>query len=284
MNGAETALKKELVISPHDSMTYAALGKIAATRNAITREAETYLKKAISFGSQKSRRLSVFWGRCISPNRSAEAETALRQCIRLTTDVSLNRYQVQKAHFLLGRILMQKGEQDEAHAQMKISRDLANKTLAQDKTKLAGLMDTSGIPMFEELWQKTGHLLSIAAALADPVALRKIETLRSRSSSRSLTATTIWALSRQRTTTIRKRSDTSSGPRSGIHRSRDSTITGVERHSPGRNLPMRFCPLSRYLKSHPDDTGARSVLAISQFMAGNYHGCIETMRARDRKD
>ena len=38
-------------------------------------------------------------------------------------------------------------------------------------------------------------------------------------------------------------------------------------------------PLSRYLKSHPDDTGARSVLAISQFMTGNYHGCIETLQS-----
>ena len=43
-------------------------------------------------------------------------------------------------------------------------------------------------------------------------------------------------------------------------------------------------PLSRYLRSHPDDTGARSVLAISQFMTGNYLGCIEALKASDRKD
>jgi len=39
---------------------------------------------------------------------------------------------------------MPKGQQDAAHAEMEISRDLANKTLSQDKSKLAGLMDTSG--------------------------------------------------------------------------------------------------------------------------------------------
>ena len=38
-------------------------------------------------------------------------------------------------------------------------------------------------------------------------------------------------------------------------------------------------PLSRYLKSHPDDIGARSVLAISQFMAENYRGCMETLES-----
>ncbi len=51
VEGAETELKKELVVSPRDSMTYAALGKIAATRNNYP-EAETYLKKAISLGPQ----------------------------------------------------------------------------------------------------------------------------------------------------------------------------------------------------------------------------------------
>ena len=55
---AETELKKELVISPHDSMTYTALGKIATTRNNYP-EAETYLKKAILLGPPEPRRLSV---------------------------------------------------------------------------------------------------------------------------------------------------------------------------------------------------------------------------------
>ena len=49
LESAETELKKELVISPNDSMTYAALGKIAVTRNNYP-EAETYLKKAILLG------------------------------------------------------------------------------------------------------------------------------------------------------------------------------------------------------------------------------------------
>ena len=159
VNGAEMALREELVISPRDSMAYAALGRIAASRNQYG-EAEAYLKKAISFGPQNPDAYLILGQMYFSLNRSAEAEAALRQCIRLTTDVSRNRYQIQKAHFLLGRILMQKGEQDAAHAQMEIARELANKTLAQDKSKLAGLMDTSErSAMREELWQKTGHLL-----------------------------------------------------------------------------------------------------------------------------
>jgi len=38
----------------------------------------------------------------------------------------------------------QKGEADAAHAEMSLSRELANKTLSQDKSRLAALTDTSG--------------------------------------------------------------------------------------------------------------------------------------------
>ena len=46
----------------------------------------------------------------------------------------------------------------------------------------------------------------------------------------------------------------------------------------GSQFADAIMPLSRYVQSHPDDTGARSVLAISQFMVGNYLGCIEALK------
>ena len=143
MASAESELKKELLISPHDAMTYAALGEIEVNRRNYP-EAEAYLKKAVLFGPQSPDGYLHLGQMYFATNRSAEAETALRECIRLTTDVSRNRYQVQKAHFLLGRVLMQKGQEDAAHAEMTLSRELANKTLAQDKSNLAALTDSSG--------------------------------------------------------------------------------------------------------------------------------------------
>jgi tetratricopeptide (TPR) repeat protein len=45
----------------------------------------------------------------------------------------------------------------------------------------------------------------------------------------------------------------------------------------GSQFADAILPLSRYVKAHPEDTGARSVLAISQFMTGNYHASIEAL-------
>lgn len=271
MENAETELKKELEISPHDSMTYAALGKIASNRKRYA-EAETYLQKAISLAPENPDAY-LFLGQVYSnTNRPVEAETALRECIRLTTDVSRNRYQVQNAHFLLGRILMQKGEQDAAHAEMEIARKLANRTLSQDKSKLAALIDTSG----SQDGQSTPS--SSTTAAVDPTALRKAEMLREQlrpamaDSYNNLGA--IAAASNDYSTAI------TCFEHAAVW---DPSLEGLDYNwaraaFAGGKYADAIQPVSRYLKSHPDDTGARSVLAISQFMTGDYHGCVKTLQ------
>ncbi len=44
-----------------------------------------------------------------------------------------------------------------------------------------------------------------------------------------------------------------------------------------REAADAITPLSRYVKLHQDDPGARSLLAISLFMTGNYQSCIEIL-------
>jgi tetratricopeptide (TPR) repeat protein len=274
---AEAELKKELVISPRDSMTYTALGKIALTRNNYP-EAETYLKKAILLGPQSPDAYLYLGQMYFATNRSTEAETALRQCIRLTTDVSRNRYQVQKAHFFLGRILMQKGQQDAAHAEMEISRDLANKTLSQDKSKLAGLLDTSThdaqVPAAE-----AGATPPPGPSTADQMALRRVESMREQirlpvaDSYNNLGAIAATNNGYSNAVTYFKQAAVWNPSLEGLDYNWGRAAFA------GSQFPDAIMPLSRYVKSHPDDTGARSVLAISQFMTGNYPGCIEALES-----
>jgi tetratricopeptide (TPR) repeat protein len=273
---AEAELKKELTISPRDFMTYAALGKIAVTRNNYP-EAETYLKKAIALGTRSPDAYLYLGQLYFNTNRSAEAETALRQCILLTTDVSQNRYQVQKAHFFLGRILMQKGQQDAARAEMEISRDLANKTLSQDKSKLAGLLDTPG-PRDDQVHEEGASTVpSLTTPSADPVALHKIEVLKEQvklavaDSYNNLGA--IAATNNDYSNAV-KYFEHSAMWNPGVE---GLDYNWARAAFSGSQFADAIVPLSRYLIAHPDDIGAHSVMAISQFMTGNYHGCIEAL-------
>jgi len=271
-------LKKELAVSPSDSMTYAALGKIAATRHDYP-EAETYLKKAISLGSQSPDAYLYLGQMYFAMSRYAEAETALHQCIQLTTDVSHNRYQVQKAHFLLGRILMQKGQQDAAHAEMTISRELANKTLEQDKSKLTGLTDTSESDDVQVSGAGAGTAPPVIAAKADPLTLRRVESMKEQirlpvaDSYNNLGA--IAATNNDYSDAVKyfKRSAVWNPSLDGLDYNWGRAAFA------GSQFADAIMPLSRYVRSHPDDIGARSVLAISQFMTGNYRGCIEALES-----
>ena len=275
VDSAEAALKKELVISPKDSMTYCALGRLAFTEGNYP-EAETYLKKSVLLNPQNPDPYLYLGQMYFATKRSKEAEAALRQCIRLTTDVSRNRYQVQKAHYLLGRILIQEGQRDAGLAEMNVARGLANKTLAQDKSKLAGLMDTpgtQGIPV------TAVEPATSSPATADPAALRKFEAMREQVG--PAVADSYNNLGAIAATN----NDYSAAVTYFEHAAMwNPSLEGLDYNwgraaFAGSQFADAVTPLSRYLRLHPDDTGARSVLALSQFMIGNYPGCVETLQS-----
>jgi tetratricopeptide (TPR) repeat protein len=273
---AEAELKKELLTSPHDSMTYTALGKIAVTSNNYP-EAEIYLRKAIEFGALNPDPYLYLGQMYFATSRSAEADAALRQCIDLTTNDSRNRYQVQKAHFLLGRILMQKGQEEKAHAEMEIARDLANKTLSQDKSNLAELMETPASQNARAPAAEGGTASS--GARVDPQALRKVEAMKEQL--RFAVADSYNNLGAIAATNNQFPDAFKYFERASIW---NPSLEGLDYNwgraaFAGSQYGDAIAPLSRYLKAHPDDNGGRSVLAISQFKTENYQGCIETLQS-----
>lgn len=272
LESAEAELKKELAVSPRDAMTYAALGKIAVTRVKYA-DAENYLKKAISLDPQSPDAYLYLGQMYFETSRFDDAETALRQCIALTKDVSRNRFQVQKAHYLLGRILMKKGQQDAAHAEMQINRELADKTLAQDKSKLAGLMDTSGA---QDPSASTAAVTS--SGREDHAARRKVEGLRGKlklavaDSYNNLGAIAATNSDYSHASAYFERASEWNPSLEGLDYNWGRAAFA------GGLYAEAVLPLSRYVQSHPDDPGARSVLGLSEFLSGKYRECIETLK------
>ncbi|HEX5284225.1 MAG TPA: tetratricopeptide repeat protein [Bryocella sp.] len=272
LQSAEAELNKELVNSPRDAMTYAALGRINVTR-ANYSEAERYLKKAISLDAQSPDAYLYMGQMYFDTNRMDDSEAALRKSIALTTDVSRNRYQVQKAHYLLGRILMKKGQQDAAHTEMQIERDLADRTLAQDKSKLAGLMDTSG---------SEGSSVTASAVVApgreDQAAMRKVEAMREK-------VKPAVADGYNNLGAIAATNNDYSSASTYFERASEwnPSLEGLDYNwgraaFAGGQYATAIPPLLRYVKSHPDDVGGRSVLGLSQFLSGKYPDCIVTLK------
>lgn len=271
---AEVELKKELAISPNDSRVYALLGQFAFIQKNYA-EAEKYLKKSVALDPQTPDAF-LYLGQIYSlSNRSAEAEAAFRQCIRLTTDVSRNKYQVQKAHFLLGRILIENGQQSAGAAEMKAAQELASKALAQDRNDVAGLMNASG-PAGTPT--PAGASATSDDATVDPLALRKVEARREQ------VAPAVADSYNNMGSMAASNSDYSNAVRYFERANAwNPSLEGLDYNwgraaFAGSQYADAITPLSRYVKLHPDDPGARSVFAISLFMTGDYRGCMEVLQ------
>ena len=282
LESAETELKKELAISPQDAMTYAALGKLELTRKHYP-DAESYLGKAISLSPTNPDAYLYLGQVYFETNQTEKAEEALRKCIALTKDVSRNRYQVQKAHYLLGRILMKQGKPEAAHAEMLTSRELADKTLSQDKSKLAGLTDSPEPQSAEADKDSSAENSGGVSRKADAAALTRVDATKAKikdalaDSYNNLGAIAATNADYSSAVTYFRRAAEWNPSLDGLdfNWGRAAFAASLFADAVG--------PLSRYSKLHPEDTGASAALGFSQFMTGDYRGCVETLKPLDSK-
>jgi tetratricopeptide (TPR) repeat protein len=275
---AEEELKKELALSPNDFLTHAALGKVAMLQHNYA-DAERYLRRAIELNPSNPDSFLYLGQMYVDTGRTADAEVALRQSIRLTIDVSRNRYQVQKAHYLLGRLLIRQGKEEEAHAELQTAKTLMTHVLAQDRQRMTGYLNKS----------------NPAETSADtPLALKETST-DTDSKNTSETANELDSFQKQIAPAIAD-SYNNLGAIAAMSHNYTAAMEEFERASEwnpsiggldynwGRaafsasKFGDAILPLSRYLSSHPDDAQIRAALGISQFMTQNYGDCILTLK------
>jgi tetratricopeptide (TPR) repeat protein len=277
VDNAETELKRELAISPHDFLTYAALGKIAATAHRYA-EAERYLKQAAAFDPRNPDAFLYMGQMEFDANHPAAAEADLRKAIALTTDPARNRYQIQKAHYLLGRILTGEHREQEARAEMQIARAFANEGLSQDKSELAGLLSndaaTTGV---KGVSKDSSDSFQSPPGEADPTALHALEAFEKQltppiaDSYNNLGVIAATGEHYAEALTYFEHAAAWDPAFDGLDLNRGRAAFMASRFSDA------VAPLSRYVHAHPDDSGIRGALAMSQFMTQDYSGCLATL-------
>jgi tetratricopeptide (TPR) repeat protein len=275
---AEEELKEELAISPNDFLTYAALGKIEASYHRYP-EAEKYLERAIAL-NPKNPDAYLYQGQMyFDTNRLVEAEADLRQTIKLTTDPSRNHYQIQKAHFLLGRILMQQHHEDEAHAEMKIAQALTENSLSKDRSNLSGMLDSKPAGDGPADTHVDAAAMSPAAAhAANPVAAAKQKAFE-----KELTPAIGDSYNNLGAIMASEQNYADALKYFEQAKAWSPSMDGLD-YNIGRaaftaaKFSEAIPPLSRYLRLHPEDSSIRGALAMSEFMTQNYRGCIDELK------
>lgn len=135
---AREELQRDLQLDPQNVYTNFFLGVLAGTENN-HREAVRYLLEATRLNPLLGD-AHLYLGQSQVELGDPGAETSLRRAIELTTDVSHNNYQIKKAHFLLGRLLLKAGKETEAQKEMSIAKDLQAKSLDSSRQDLKEIL------------------------------------------------------------------------------------------------------------------------------------------------
>ncbi len=261
---AEGEFQKELKNYPDDPLSLYQLGSIEFGRHELD-AAEGNLNKA---SKQDARNPDIYLllGQIYNERgRAAEAEAALRQSIALTSDVTRNNYQVQRAHYLLARLLLQSGRREEAKPEMKAADELlkqstvATQGLAaeRDSTHVAETRMSTTPLNPENMKEADAFEQRIKAAVADSynnLAVMSASVNNFPAALRDFREAAKW----------------------------NPSLEGLDNNwgraaFSARDYEQAVGPLTRYLRGHPDDTWIRAALGSSYFSLQKYREAVETL-------
>jgi tetratricopeptide (TPR) repeat protein len=270
---AAAEFEKELKISPNDYNSHLELGVIYLSQNKLP-EAEKELTRAASLDPQNPDPFISLGQLYDQTGKLPEAEAAYRKAIALTNDVARNHYQVERAHYLLARVLLQTNRQDEAKKEMEISNLLL---------KLSVLAQQGGSATAAEKEAASGAPASATKhpETFDPQALKQAEAIEKKigpaiaDSYNNLGA--IAAGNNEFTAALEY-----------FHQAWEwnPSLEGLD-YNWGRaafsahEYAQAIGPLSRYAQKHPQDTGARLTLGLSYFLLQNYQGALKAFESAE---
>jgi len=264
---AEAEFYKEIAIDPDNALVYMPLGRIAFGQHRY-REAENYFKRAVELNRQNAANYLALGQLYKETGRAPEAEAAFRKAIALTLDPSKNGYEVEQAHFWLGRLLMQEGSDAEGRTELDISRNLLYLKEQQVESRLAG-------NAFQAVLDKTHE--ANAEGLAAEKAFEKQAGPPIASSYDNLGVNAANA------------GDLANASSYFEHAAEwNPTLADVDRNwgraaFAARDYKQAVKPLSRVIALHPEDPHVRAMLGLSLCMIHDYAQTLQLLRPIEAK-
>src|SRR5579863_1633539 len=261
--------REEIKNNPDDYRADYELGNVALKQRR-PEEAERELKRASELAPDNPDPLIYLGELYAGQDRPVEAEAAMRKAIALTTDPSRGGYQIHRAHYVLGRILVQSGQREEGAKELKISAELREQTHPESERNAAP-QDAIPIsskenqvrpdPTPEQAAEKQrleAYLDQLKPGIADSYNNLGVAAAGQKD---FLTAETYFHKAAQW----------------------DPSLPTLD-----RNLGMAafyaaqysdaITPLWHHLEQHPDDMRARAALGLSYFEVEKYSAALETLQ------
>lgn len=280
---AEAELRTALTLAPHDAAAHVQLGNIALHRQQYS-VAEKELKTALAQNPDDPDALLSVGQLYAQTNREPQAIDALRHSIADTPSPAYNRFQVQKAHYLLGRLLLKAGQRAEGAHEMALSSDLLKQSLAHDRSRLSSYLGDGESAQDAAAHDAGAPAAGSAAHPSAAAAARQQQQKQNVDKFRAHLAPAI-ADSYNNLGVIAAKDNAYAEALLGFEHAYEwnPTLAGLDENW-GRaaylsgDFSDAVQPLTRSLAAHPADNATRSMLAVSQFGTGNYTATTDTLR------
>jgi tetratricopeptide (TPR) repeat protein len=262
--------REEIKNNPNDFRAHYELGNIALKRHD-AEEAERELRRASELAPDNPDPLIYLGEFYASQDRPVEAEAAMRKAIALTTDVSRGAYQIHRAHYVLGRVLIQSGRSEEGAKELKISAELREQT---HPDVLRNGKPQDAIP----LSPKENQVHPDSAAEQSAAEKQKLEAYLDQ-----LKPGIADAYNNLGVAAAGQKDFIAAGDYFRKAAKWDPSLATLD-----RNIGMAsfyagqyseaISPLWHHLEQHPDDMRARAALGLSYFEVEKYSAVLETLQ------
>ena len=264
----------ELKINPDDFRSHYMLGYIWWKQRNM-KDAESELVRAASLDPQSPDPL-VYLGQLYNDtNRISQAEATLRKAIALTTDVSRSGYQINRAHYVLGRILLQTGRRDEGEKELKMSEEIRRQIPNPSKDQKT---QKTGTPIQEDAPGKMAETPPVSSAELKKAAQYSAQ------------------LAPQIADAYNNLGVAAAGRKDfavalQLFHKAGEWNPGLETLDPNLGMAAFYAnqydqaivPLQRHVQDHPDDVRARAALGLSFYTLANYPKTLETLRPIEKE-
>lgn len=271
--GAEQEFQKELRNHPDDFLSHLELGYIELSQHRLP-EAEAELIRAARL-SPEYPDTSLYLGQLfLETDRLPQAEASLRKALVLAQSAPTSPYQIQRAHYLLGRALVQSGRLEEAKKEMLGAQTLENPSAHENQSQMPNLSAMEG---------KDAPPRQTEPAPVDLQALQNLEAF-----DKELRPAV--ADSYNNLGVISAGTGDLSGALAAFQKAAtwNPTLEGLDRNwgraaFSANRYDQAVAPLGRYLSAHPDDEWAREALGMSHFLLKDFSATVTVLRPLESK-
>ena len=217
------------------------------------------------------------------------AEKSLRRSIELTVDASKNSFQIRRAHFLLGRVLLKSGRKAEAEKELLLARQLQGQLLdsARDEVgrilgQVVSFSKNSGVsaPAItgqSKIESPTARAQTEETPLSKQEAAEFVKVKAQLSQLLAQAYHNLGVIAAQQGALGEAMTRFASAAEwqpdfPGLDR--NWGITGFR----AAQFDKAVAPLARQVKAHPEDALARRMLGVSYYLTQNYKQALETLK------